>query len=293
MIVVDHVSKSYGDVDVIKDVSVEIPSGGVTCVIGPNGAGKSTLLTMMARLSAPDSGRITVNGLDVQTTKSEELARTLAILCQQNQVAVRLTVRELVEFGRFPYSQGRLTAEDKKNVDEALEYLDLNDLEHRYLDQLSGGQRQRAFVAMVLAQDTDVILLDEPLNNLDIKYSVAMMELARKAADELGKTVVIVIHDINFAAAYSDRILAMKDGKVVIHDTPARVMRPAVLSSLYDMEMDVAEISGRAIAMYFRRGTGKHQAWHRAMPVWEPDSELDQGPVHLGTPSPRGRCLGG
>ncbi|WP_018023894.1 ATP-binding cassette domain-containing protein [Corynebacterium ulceribovis] len=293
MIVVDHVSKSFGDTKVIKDVSLEIQTGGVTCVIGPNGAGKSTLLTMMARLSAPDTGTITVDGLDVQTTKSDQLSKRLAILRQQNTVAVRLTVRELVEFGRFPYSQGRLTAEDKVHVDQSLDYLDLTDLQHRYLDQLSGGQRQRAFVAMVLAQDTDVILLDEPLNNLDIKYSVAMMELARKAADELGKTIVIVIHDINFAAAYSDRILAMKDGEVVIHDTPSQVMRPAVLSSLYDMEMDVAEISGRSIAMYFRRGTGKHQAWHRAMPVWEPDSEFDAGPVHLGTPSPRGRCIGG
>lgn len=128
---------------------------------------------------------------------------------------VRLTIRELVSFGRFPYSQGNLTQEDWDKVDEALSFMELHEIENQFLDELSGGQRQRAFIAMVIAQDTEYILLDEPLNNLDMKHSVQIMKVLRRLVDELGKTVILVIHDINFASFYSDYVVALKNGEII------------------------------------------------------------------------------
>jgi iron complex transport system ATP-binding protein len=200
MIVANGISKSYGDTLVVDDVSITIAAGGVTSIIGPNGAGKSTLLSIIARLMSMDKGTVTVDGLDVVKTPSDQLARRLSILRQDNHLSSRLTVRDLVTFGRFPYSKGRPTTEDKVHIDRAMDYLHLEKLADRFLDELSGGQRQRAFVAMVLCQDTDYLLLDEPLNNLDMKHASSMMKMLRKAADELNKTVVVVLHDINFAS---------------------------------------------------------------------------------------------
>ncbi|MBF4296699.1 ATP-binding cassette domain-containing protein, partial [Vibrio anguillarum] len=146
---------------------------------------------------------------------SKELAKHLAVLRQSNNINMRFTIRELVCFGRFPHSQGHLKDEDNKIVDTALEHLDITDIQYKYLDELSGGQRQMAFIAMVVAQDTDYIFLDEPLNNLDIKHSVEIMQTLRRLAHEFNKAIVIVIHDINFASCYSDNIVAMKKGQVV------------------------------------------------------------------------------
>lgn len=186
------------------------------------------------------------------STPGRELARIVSILRQENHFVTRLTVRDLVGFGRFPHSQGRLTALDHEKVDEALAFLDLTPLAGRYLDQLSGGQRQRAYVAMVLAQDTDYILLDEPLNNLDMKHAVAMMGQLRRAADELGKTIVIVVHDINFAAAYADRIIALSEGRVVHIGTPADLMTPAVLEQVFGTPVEVRRDGAYPLAVYYR-----------------------------------------
>jgi iron complex transport system ATP-binding protein len=215
VISIHEVVKEYSSEVRIGPVDLEIPAGGVTALIGPNGAGKSTLLTMVGRLMPMDAGRIEIGGKDVSRTRSRELAKVVSVLRQENHFVTRLTVRQLVGFGRFPHSQGRLTATDEERISEAIDFLDLGELEGRYLDQLSGGQRQRAYVAMVLAQDTDYLLLDEPLNNLDMQHGVAMMRQLRRAADELGRTVVVVLHDVNFAARYADRICAMKNGRVV------------------------------------------------------------------------------
>lgn len=210
MISFTDVTKTYGDLTVLGPVSGEIREGGVTSLVGPNGAGKSTLLTIIGRLLTASSGQVQVGGLDVATASRRDLARTLAILRQENHLTARLRVEELVTFGRFPHTGGRVTPEDREHVERALEFLDLLPYRHRFLDQLSGGQRQRAFVAMTIAQDTDYLLLDEPLNNLDIAHAASMMRLVRRAADELSKTVVMVVHDINVAAAYSDRIIALQ-----------------------------------------------------------------------------------
>ena len=250
MIEVDRVSKSYGRARVVDDVSVVIPKGGVTAIIGPNGAGKSTLLSIMARLVPMDAGRVRVDGLDVTTTKGDVLARRLAVLRQDNHLAARLTVRDLVAFGRYPHSKGRPTAEDARHIERAVERLGLQGLEDRFLDELSGGQRQRAFVAMALCQDTDYLLLDEPLNSLDMKRAAEMMALVRHTADTRGTTVVVVLHDINFASCYADRIVAMRDGRIAFEGTPEELMRKEVLAAIYDMDIAIHAIDGRLFGAY-------------------------------------------
>jgi iron complex transport system ATP-binding protein len=251
MIVLEGVTKRYGGQPVVDDVTIAFGAEGVTALIGPNGAGKSTLFGLVGRLVKADAGRVTVDGMEVARTPSSELAKTLAVLRQDNHVAARLTVHDLVEFGRFPHSRGRLTVEDREHIERAIGYLELEPYRNRFLDELSGGQRQRAFIAMVLAQDTRYVLLDEPLNNLDLRHMTEIMRLVRTMADELGKRVVTGLHDGNFAATWSDRIVAMRDGSVVA-DAPARdVMRPEVLATVYDTTVDVREIDGKPVALYY------------------------------------------
>ncbi|GER24266.1 iron ABC transporter ATP-binding protein [Zafaria cholistanensis] len=251
MITLSGVTKSYGSARVVDGVDATIPAGGVTSIIGPNGAGKSTLLGLVSRLQAMDAGVVEVGGLDVARTDSRELARTMAILRQENHLTMRLKVRDLVAFGRFPHSGGRPTVEDKEHIERALGQLDLLPMADRFVDELSGGQRQRAFIAMVLAQDTRYLLLDEPLNNLDMRHSVEMMRLVRRLADEFGKTVVVVIHDINFASCYSDTILAMRGGRLLHQGSPAEIMRPEVLRDIYEIDIRIEEIEGNRIGVYF------------------------------------------
>lgn len=251
MIQVIGISKAYGGKKVIDDVSLTVPSRKITTFIGPNGAGKSTLLSMISRIIDKDSGNVVIAGQELEKWKSGELAKKLSILKQSNHLNVRLTVRELVSFGRFPYSQGRLTAEDWKHVDNAIAYMELQDMQHKFLDQLSGGQNQRAFIAMVIAQDTEYVLLDEPLNNLDMKHSVQIMKVLRKLVDELGKTVVLVIHDINFASCYSDHIVALKDGRIIREGGVDEMIDSEVLRGIYDMDIPIETIGGHKIAVYF------------------------------------------
>ncbi|TRZ36247.1 ATP-binding cassette domain-containing protein [Niallia circulans] len=251
MVEVKNVSKLYNGKSVLENVSLSIEKGKITSFIGPNGAGKSTLLSIISRLIKGDSGDVLIDGQSVFTTKSNVLAKKISILKQSNHINIRLTVKELVNFGRFPYSQGRLTKEDKAAVAEAISYMELDEIQHKYLDQLSGGQKQRAYIAMVIAQDTEYILLDEPLNNLDMKHSVQIMKVLRRLVNELGKTVVIVIHDINFASVYSDNIVALKNGKLV-NDGPAdSIINQAVLKDIYEMDMQIEEINNHKICVYF------------------------------------------
>lgn len=251
MIEISDVSKSYGGMPVVNGVSLALPKGGLTSIIGANGAGKSTLLSMIARLLTMDHGVIRVDGMNVSTTPGDVLAKRLSMLRQDNHMSARLSVRDLVAFGRYPHSKGRLTVEDAGHVDRSLGYLGLSELGDRFLDELSGGQRQRAHVAMVLCQDTDYMLFDEPLNNLDIRHAVSMMKMMRSAARDLAKTAVVVLHDINFASTYSDHIVAMRDGKVLLQGSPEEVIRPDVLSAIYQCEFSVLNVDGKLIATYY------------------------------------------
>ncbi len=251
MVTIESVSKKYNNKNVIEDVSLEIKPGTITSFIGPNGAGKSTLISMISRLISKDAGEITIEGESITDIKDSELAKKISILKQSNSTNVKLTIRELVSFGRFPYSQGRLKKDDWQKIDEAIEYMELQSIENKYMDELSGGQRQRAYIAMILAQDTEYILLDEPLNNLDMRHSVQIMKTLRKLVDELGKTIVIVIHDINFASCYSDQIVALKNGEIVKHGRTCDVIDECVLRDIYDMDIDIKEIDNQKICVYF------------------------------------------
>lgn len=211
---IQELTKTYDGKTVVDSVSFEIPKGKVLSLIGPNGAGKSTVMGMISRLIARDEGMVDFHGKDIGKWKSRELSKKLAILTQSNQIQMKLTVQELVAFGRFPYSGNRITKEDQEIIDQAIAYMELEDMRDRFIDELSGGQRQRAMIAMVIAQDTDYVLLDEPTNNLDIYHAVNMMKIVRRLCDELGKTVVLVLHEINYAAFYSDYICAFVDGRI-------------------------------------------------------------------------------
>ena len=251
MITLAQAGKIYSTEVVIGPVELEIPTGGITALVGPNGAGKSTLLTLIGRLLKLDSGIIEVAGLDVTRTKSEDLAKILSILRQENHFITRLTVRQLVGFGRFPHSKGRLTADDNEHITSAIEFLNLTELQDRYLDELSGGQRQRAYVAMVLAQDTEYVLLDEPLNNLDLRHSIAMLRQLRRASEELGKTIVLVLHDINFAAKYADYLCTIKDGQVLHFGPSSQIMREDILSEVFDTPVRVLDTEYGRLAVYY------------------------------------------
>lgn len=251
MIEVRDIVKKYGDNPVVDNVSLNIEKGKITSFIGPNGAGKSTLLSMISRIMKKDEGKVIIDGRELEKWDTKELAKKIAILKQSNNINVRLTIKEIVSFGRYPHCEGRLTKEDTKYVDEAIEYMQLKDIEDRYLDELSGGQRQRAYIAMVIAQNTEYVLLDEPLNNLDMKHSVQMMKVLRGLVDDLGKTVVIVMHDINFASVYSDKIVILKDGKIVKDDITDAIISKDVLEDVYEIDFHIKNINGNNICVYF------------------------------------------
>ena len=239
----ENIDKSIQKQDILQDISLEVSPQKLTAFIGPNGAGKSTLLSIMSRLTKKDQGILSIKGREIESWNSQELAQELTILKQKINYQAKLTVEELVSFGRFPYSRGRLRP-------EALDYLELTDLKDRYIDSLSGGQLQRVFIAMVLAQDTDFILLDEPLNNLDIKQSVSMMQILKRLVEELGKTIIIVLHDINMASQYADEIVAFKDGQVFSKGTTNQIMQADLLSQLYEIPITLADINGKKICIY-------------------------------------------
>ena len=183
--------------------------------------------------------------------KNSKPSKKLAILTQHNNIQMKLTVRELVSFGRFPYSGSRLNEEDKAIVDKAITYMELEDFEDKYIDELSGGQRQRAYIAMVIAQDTDYVLLDEPTNNLDIYHSSNLMRIVRRLCDELGKTVILVLHEINYAAFYSDYICAFVDGRIAKFGTVDEVINKESLNEIYNVDFEIIRIKDKPLSVYY------------------------------------------
>jgi len=248
MIRVEGVSHSIGRTPILHDIDLTLAPGRITALIGPNGAGKSTLLSLIARLAPLQSGRITVAGLDVAATPTRDLARVMAILPQSLNVASRLRVEELVAFGRWPHHQGRPAARDRAMVDEAIEAFTLGALRHRFLDELSGGQRQRAHLAMAFAQETEWLLLDEPLAALDMAHARALMARLAALRDQ-GRGVVIVVHEINFAAAWADDIVALKEGRVMAQAAPVALFTPETLGALYDTPLRVEHFEGRPLVL--------------------------------------------
>jgi len=248
---IKDITKKYNGKPVVDAVNLEIPKGKVISFIGPNGAGKSTVMGIISRLIAKDSGLVSFDGTELEKWKSKELSKRLAILTQSNNIQMKLTVRELVAFGRFPYSGNRTTKEDEEIIEQAIAYMELEAFRDRFIDELSGGQRQRALIAMVIAQDTDYILLDEPTNNLDIYHATNMMKIVRRLCDELEKTIILVLHEINYAAFYSDYICAFVDGKVAKFGTVKEVMTKETLSEIYKVDFEILEIEGKPLSIYY------------------------------------------
>lgn len=246
-----NLSKSYQQRRVVNALSLTIAKGQFTAFIGPNGAGKSTVLSMMSRLIEADQGQVLLDGQDLQQMKSADIAKKLAILKQSNHIELRLSIEDLVAFGRFPYSQGRLTQEDREVIDRSIAYMDLEALRQRQISELSGGQRQRAYIAMILAQDTEYILLDEPLNNLDMKHSSQIMRVLKDLAENHGKSIIVVIHDINFASVYADHIIAMKEGELVYQGHPQQLMDEHILQDIFDFHIPIQQVQQHKLGLYF------------------------------------------
>ena len=237
MIEIRDISKKYRETFVLRHVSTRLPSDRMVAFIGSNGAGKSTMLNIISRLLEPTEGSVSIDGRELRKWDSRELAKTLTILGQTLHTPARLTVEELVRFGRFPHSRGRLT--------------EIADLRHCYLDELSGGQRQMAYIAMAIAQDTKYIFLDEPLNNLDMHRAARIMKLLRSLVREQGKTICIVIHDINFVSFYADYVVAFRDG-VLCHQGPTEdIIRTDVLRDIYGMDIAIEPYGDKKICVYY------------------------------------------
>ncbi|MCM2438547.1 ATP-binding cassette domain-containing protein [Agrobacterium vitis] len=252
MISVRNLDKAYSSSLVLSDISATFPSRRLTSLIGPNGAGKSTLLMLIARLHLPTRGEILIEDKPITDFRLSDYAQKIATLRQSPIFNLRLTVEELVAFGRFPYSKGALNDKDRAQIEQALEFLSLDRLRKSYIDELSGGQRQLAFLAMTIAQETDYLLLDEPLNNLDMKHAVQIMRALRRLCDEQGRTAIMVVHDINFAANYSDHIVAMKHGSVRFSGPPSEVITEKNLRDLYDLEFEILKGEQSMLCNYFK-----------------------------------------
>lgn len=249
MISISRVQHRIGQADILRNITLDLPAEGITALIGPNGAGKSTLMSLMARLTPLQAGQITVEGLDITRTPSRDLAQRMAILPQNATVFSRLRVKELVAFGRWPHHRGRPGPSDHAQVAAALQSLALDDLSDRFLDELSGGQRQRAHLAMALAQDTDWLLLDEPLAALDMAHARGLMQTLARLRDQ-GKSIVLVVHEVNYAAAWADYVVALKAGRVVANGPPDEVFTEDVLSSIYDTRLRVTRQDGRPLVLH-------------------------------------------
>lgn len=243
MLHVRDLTVSYGAATIIDGLALDVPRGGVTTIVGPNGCGKSTLLRAVAGLIPRERGEVVLNGRNTAEMKRREIARTLAVLPQTPVAPDGLTVRDLVGRGRHPHQTWlRQTAEkDSAMVDKVMELTQVSEFAERPLERLSGGQRQRAWIAMVLAQDTPLVLLDEPTTYLDLSHSVELLALIRRLADDMGRTVVMVLHDLNLAARFSDQLVVMKGGEVQAAGTPAEVVSEQLLADVFSLPAVVAE----------------------------------------------------
>lgn len=247
MIELSNISHHIGQQQILHDIHASLPEGKIIALIGPNGAGKSTLFSVMSRLQPLQSGRVCFGDHDISKCDAKTMAKTVAMLSQENHVQGRLRVHELLMFGRYPYHQGKPAAADVQMVQEMIERFELEPLADRFLSSLSGGQRQRVLIAMIVCQDTPYILLDEPLNNLDMYHTGKLMRRLRELSHEQQKTVVIVLHDINQAAQFADTVVAMKDGQILAIGEPSEVITKATMKQLYNVDVSVLNHGGRPV----------------------------------------------
>ncbi len=250
-LVAEHLSLGYGDRLIVDDLDLTVPTGVVTTVIGPNGCGKSTLLRALSRLLRPRAGSVLLDGHAIASMRTREVARILGMLPQAPVAPEGLTVADLVARGRHPHQSWlrQWSSDDEDEVSAALARTGITDLADRPVDELSGGQRQRAWISMALAQGTDILLLDEPTTYLDLAHSVEVLDLVDRLHSELGRTVVMVLHDLNLAVRYSDHLVVMKAGRIVAAGVPAEVISVELLREVFGLDAAVIDdpVSGRPL----------------------------------------------
>ncbi|MFT4128171.1 MAG: ABC transporter ATP-binding protein [Gordonia sp. (in: high G+C Gram-positive bacteria)] len=231
----------YDERIIIDGLDIDVPDASITTIIGPNGCGKSTLLRCLARLLPATAGTVFLDGSDITTVKPRRVAQTLGILPQNPVAPEGLTVADLVARGRHPYQKWyqQASAEDERAVAEALELTATTDLADRTLDALSGGQRQRVWIALALAQGTDLLLLDEPTTYLDLAHSLEVLDLIHHLKTDLGKTVMMVLHDLNLAVRYSDSLFVMRDGALVAQGAPAQIITAELLADAFGLTAQI------------------------------------------------------
>lgn len=237
-----NLSVSYGNTDIIKNLNLNIPKGKITTIIGANGCGKSTILKTIGRIISPKSGKIYINGEDIYKKKSKEIAKDMAVLPQSPQAPSGLTVSELISYGRFPHKSGfgNSSKEDREIVNWSLEVTGIAEFKDRNMDDLSGGQRQRAWIAMALAQETDILLLDEPTTYLDLAHQLEILKLLDELNKKQGRTIVMVIHELNNAARFADHMIGIKKGKIVCEGDAYDVMTKDNLKELFNIDAEIA-----------------------------------------------------
>lgn len=256
----EDLSLGYGDRRIIEQLTVEIPPAQVTAIVGPNGCGKSTLLAGLARILAPKSGVVRLDGRDINTLATREVAHKLALLPQDASAPDGLTVEELIQFGRQPYRSlmRQWSPQDNDIVQAALKATRLEPLADRPLDALSGGQRQRAWIAMTVAQDTPLLLLDEPTSALDLGHQIEVLELVRDLAQQ-GKTVVMVIHDLPSACRFADHIIAMHEGQIIAEGRPAEIVTESLVERLYGVRCTLLHEPGTGVPLIVNPVSIRHQ----------------------------------
>jgi iron complex transport system ATP-binding protein len=252
----ENLSLSYDTLPIVKSLDLETPSGQVTALIGPNGCGKSTLLRGLARLLKPQQGSVLLDGQAIHSMPTKQLAKELGILPQAPVAPEGISVRELVAQGRYPHQDWfqQWSHEDEEALQKALTLTGLLDLTDRSVDTLSGGQRQRAWIAMALAQETNILLLDEPTTYLDLAHQLEVLDLLRQLNKE-GKTIVMVLHDLNHAASYADHLIALADGKIVAQGTPQEVITEKIVLDVFHVESRIIihPITGLPLCLPLRR----------------------------------------
>ncbi|MGY1811435.1 ABC transporter ATP-binding protein [Blastococcus sp. SYSU D00820] len=253
----DRVRLGYDDRIVVHDLDLELTDGSFTVIVGPNGCGKSTLLRALGRLLRPSSGQVLLDGRAIARTPTREVARVLGLLPQTPTAPEGLTVTDLVARGRHPHQTWlqQWSRSDEAAVAEALAWTDMTELADRPVDALSGGQRQRAWISMALAQGTDLLLLDEPTTYLDLSHQIDVLELVSRLHSERGRTVAVVLHDLNLAARYAQRLVAMRDGVLVASGTPEEVLTEQLLADVFDLEARVVPdpVTGTPMVVPVRR----------------------------------------
>lgn len=291
-LVTEKLNIAYGDRLIVEDLNLSIPTGKITALVGANGSGKSTILKSMARIMKPQHGAVLLDGKSIHSQSTKEVAKQLAILPQNPIAPEGLTVAELVGYGRFPYQRamGTASAEDRRYVQWAIEVTGMADFADRPVDQLSGGQRQRAWIAMALAQQTDILFLDEPTTFLDMAHQLEVLKLLEKLNREENRTIVMVVHDLNHATRYAQHVVAIQAGRVKREGTPGEVVTCDTLRELFGIEADIVPDprTGVPICIPFELASRSADAAVSATTTppptaprsTEPSTERSKEPVH-------------